>query len=105
MNSNQQNSCEEKPVYNFSQLQFENYVLGGVISRFVFPNGFGCSVVQHPYSYGNKMELYELAVLDFKGNLCYSTSITNEVIGYLNENDISVLMNRISNLDKDGKEL
>lgn len=98
-------ASEENIVYNFSQLKFDKYPLGGVISRFVFPNKFGCSVVQHPYSLGGKMELYELAVLDFNGNISYTTSITDDVIGYLDENQVSELMNRISKLNQNGNEI
>lgn len=55
---------------------------GGIQARHDFPNGYGVSVVQGPYTYGNEDGLYELAVM-FNGRICYTTPITQDVIGYL----------------------
>jgi hypothetical protein len=67
---------------------------------FEFPNGFGASVIQNKYSYGNDQGLWELAVLDEKGNLFYDSGITDDVIGYLNEDAVSEMLYRISGLSK-----
>lgn len=57
-----------------------------------YPNGYGASVVQHGFSYGGREGLYELAVLHGKSvdesMLCYSTPITNDVIGWMSEEDV-----------------
>ena len=54
-----------------------------------FDNGYGASIVQHSGSYGgNDKGLYEIAVLDSDGDLCYSTPITDDVIGYANEEKV-----------------
>ena len=45
-----------------------------------FENGYGASVIKHDASYGGKMGLYEIAVLDSKGDFCYNTDITDDVI-------------------------
>jgi len=63
-----------------------------------FDNGFGASVVKHSGSYGGNQGLYEIAVLDSKGDLCYDTPITDDVIGYANEDKIKDTLDRIKSL-------
>jgi hypothetical protein len=46
--------------------------------------------------------MYELAVLDSNGELTYNTSITNDVMGYLNSSDVTRIMEDVQKL-KDGK--
>jgi hypothetical protein len=64
----------------------------------MFPNGYGVSVVRHQYSYGGKRGLYELAVLDNKGDLCYTTPITSDVEGYLSPEKVTQLMRAVQEL-------
>ena len=66
-----------------------------------YPNGYGASIVQHKFSYGGDKGLWELAVI--KGNnkewdICYSTPITNDVIGHLTENEVDELLIKIETL-------
>ena len=83
----------------FKDLQFKKHPqLDGVVSRITFDNGYGASVVKHEFSYGGKDGLYELAVLDKDGNLTYDTPITNDVIGYLREIDVTDVMEKIQKL-------
>ena len=42
-----------------------------------------------------KQGLYEIAVLDSGGDLCYSTSITEDVIGYADEAKVLDTLHRI----------
>ena len=63
-----------------------------------FENGYGASVIKHDASYGGKQGLYEIAVLDSKGDLCYDTPITDDVIGYANEEKIKDTLDRIKSL-------
>lgn len=90
--------------FSFSQLVFDcTLMLGRVsrFSRFFFPNGYGCSVVCHDWSYGGKQGFYELGVLSPDGNMVYDTSVTphRNVLGGLTEDDITQAMNQISLLD------
>lgn len=53
-----------------------------------FGNGYGASIVRGPYTYGGRDGLFEVAVLLFDGegeewSLCYSTPITDDVLGWL----------------------
>ena len=75
-----------------------NNVQGGVQRVYKFPNGYGASVIRHKGSYGFKSGLWELAVLDSSGDLCYSTPITNDVIGYLTDEEVILKLNEIRGL-------
>jgi hypothetical protein len=83
----------------FKDLQFKQHrELNGVVARIAFDNGYGASVVKHQYSYGGDKGLYELAVLDKDGELTYDTPITDDVIGYLREIDVTDVMQKIQQL-------
>ncbi len=71
---------------------------GGIQYRFRFPNGRGASVIRHEYSYGYEQGLWELAVLAPGGVLDYSTPITDDVIGRIDEAEVSDLLARIAAL-------
>ena len=86
----------------FEDLEFEQvndapYMVGKK-SRMHFDNGYGVSVVSHSYSYGGKDGLFEIAVLDKDGNLTYDTPVTNDVIGYLTEEEVSGVMKEVQSL-------
>jgi hypothetical protein len=83
----------------FKDIEFKKHrELNGVVGRIFFDNGYGASVVKHEYSYGGKDGLYELAVLDKNGELCYDTPITEDVIGYLRDIDVTDVMEKIQKL-------
>ena len=67
--------------------------------RFKFPNGYGASVIKHFGSYGYEEDLFELAVLK-NGKLCYDTEITNDVIGYLRNEEVLELLEKIKELKR-----
>jgi hypothetical protein len=72
----------------------------GVQFVYKFDNGYGASVVCHEGSYGGRDHggLWEVAVLDRKGELCYATPITSDVIGYLTMREVADLLDRIAAL-------
>ena len=70
----------------------------GKKARMHFENGYGVSVVSHSYSYGGRDGLFEIAVLDKDGNLTYDTPVTNDVIGYLTEEDVTDVMKQVQDL-------
>ena len=76
----------------------DGYKKGGRQKLYHFKNGYGASVVKHEGSYGGKSGLWELAVLDAEGSLCYDTEITDDVIGHLNDPQVDQLLNQIANL-------
>ena len=81
----------------FDQLNDAPYMVGKK-SRMHFENGYGVSVVSHSYSYGGRDGLYEVAVLDSNDELTYDTPVTNDVIGYLTEEDVSNVMKQVQEL-------
>jgi len=62
-----------------------------------FPNGYGASIVCNQLSYGGKRGLFEVAVLK-QGELCYSTPITGDVLGFLNFSDVVDILKQIEEL-------
>lgn len=86
-------------VIEFSKLEFSEHPNGyGVQSIVKFDNGYGASVVKTEFSYGSKEGLYELAVLGQDGHITYETPITNDVLGYLTEDEVSEILKKINNL-------
>jgi len=86
----------------FEDLEFEQvndapYMVGKK-SRMHFDNGYGVSVVSHSHSYGGRDGLYEVAVLDSNNQLTYDTSVTNDVLGYLTEEDVTDVMKQVQEL-------
>ena len=83
----------------FEDIDFErNEDLNGVVGRIMFDNGYGASVVRHIMSYGGKLGLYELAILDKEGDLTYDTPVTNDVIGYLTTEEVTNYLIKIQEL-------
>jgi hypothetical protein len=87
-------------MIKFENLEFKDIgdsFRHGKVSRVHFDNGYGASVVSHNFSYGGKEGLYELAVLK-DNDICYDTPITNDVIGYLTEEDVTDILIQIQSL-------
>ena len=75
----------------------------GVQAIAEFPTGFGASVIKSDFSHGGKSGLFELAVLDNDtGNINSTTDITDDVIGWQDEDDIDRVLTAISKLNEDG---
>ena len=63
---------------------------------FHFTNGYGATVIDD--GYGSEVGLFELAVLDRDGNLDHSTPITDDVIGWLDEDGVQNTLEKIKAL-------
>ena len=81
---------EERTMDNFERYEF------------YFENGYGASVVRYQgkndCTYGGQEGLWELAVLDKDGNITYQTSITSDVIGWLDDSEVEDVLNNIKDL-------
>jgi hypothetical protein len=84
----------------FNDLEFNDMpdYYQGVQATITFDNGYGASVVRHNFSYGHEQGLYELAVLDSRGALTYDTPVTEDVLGYLSEEDVTNTLKQIQEL-------
>jgi hypothetical protein len=95
----------ERPTNNFDttvfqELNFQIHPLGiGQQCIVQFPNGYGASIVQGEHTYGGKDGLYEIAVFGKDGGITYDTPITNDVLGYLSEQEVEKILLDIKNLD------
>lgn len=95
----------ERPTNNFDttvfqELNFQSHPAGmGKQCIVQFPNGYGASIVQGFHTYGGSQGLYELAVFGKDGGITYDTPITNDVLGYLTEQDVEKTLTDIKNLD------
>ena len=79
--------------------------VGSMQQIYKFPNGYGASVIRGGMAaYGG----LELAVIKWDGgtdpdtddrwSLCYSTPITDDVLGYLTDADVTRLLGEIKDL-------
>ena len=85
--------------------RFKNYIetkidIGYPQTIYKFPNGYGASVIKFNYIYFG----IEIAVLRFdadgNSDIDYSTPITNDVIGGLNEENRDSVLQQIFELEK-----
>lgn len=91
-------------------LYFKHSLYDGVQRLYRFENGYGASVVRHSGSYGGPKGLWELGVIKWTDqygravywNLCHSTPITEDVIGYLKEDQVNTILSFIEKLDEFG---
>ena len=64
---------------------------------FNFSNGYGASVVGGPSRHGDGKMTFELAVLK-RGEICYDTPITNDVLSLQTAEEIEQALNAIKKL-------
>lgn len=83
----------------FKDLEFTTHPhdKNGVQAKIEFDNGWGASVVRFNESYGGKSGLFELAVLK-DGFIDSNNDITDDVEGWLDETDVTRLLEQIQNL-------
>lgn len=66
-----------------------------------YPSGYGFSAVKHMGSYGGSLDLWELAVIreDSTGwDIVYDSPITNDVLGFLSEDEVAAVAEEIRSL-------
>lgn len=66
-------------------------------AKMSFDNGYGISVLFGSMFYSNGIDTYEVGILK-NGALCYTTPITNDVIGYITEEEVTDIMRKIQEL-------
>jgi hypothetical protein len=90
-------------MINFKELPSRS-INNGIQYIFKADNGYGASIVQHEYSYGGRVGLWEIAVTkydeDGDWDICYDTPITNDVLGHLSESEVMDYLTQIEQLKK-----
>jgi hypothetical protein len=71
---------------------------GDHFEQIMFENGRGVSIIRHKGSYGGKAGLFELAVLDSKGDIDYSTPVCGDVLGWLSVDEVLEAMRKVAAL-------
>lgn len=89
-------------MITFADLVFETDEMGEGAFHF-FDNHYGVSVIRGPYTHGGRQGLYELAVIymapgDEYSQLVYDTPVTNDVEGHLTPDDVTRLIEQVSEL-------
>lgn len=72
--------------------QENNSLLGGWQEKFFFENGYGASVINHQYSYGQEMAILK------DGDICYDTPFADDVIGHMTDDDVVETLGEIAEL-------
>lgn len=90
--------------FTFDDLQFKPHrgLSNTECAALFFGNGYGVSVIRGPLTYGGDKGLYELGVVEGKEgkySLTYATPITDDVLGYLTEQDVSDAMAKVAALE------
>jgi hypothetical protein len=85
-------------MITIKDLKFESNLAGITRACVTFDNGRGASVITGPYTYSSHDRPYEIAVLDKNGHLDYSTPVTDDVCGYLTEDDANEILKKIQEL-------
>jgi hypothetical protein len=93
----------------FKDLKFKPHTDGeGLQGLMFFENGYGISVIRFKIgslgygSYTNNEKEWEVAVLfgnENESELCYTTPITNDVIGHLTAKQVTEIMKKIQRLN------
>jgi len=86
---------------SFNECEPRSELHNGEQRLYRYANGYGASVVCHEYSYGGNDGLWELAVIQWHGDgfsLVYDTPVTDDVIGYLSDDDVTKLLCEIAAL-------
>lgn len=83
----------------FKDLEFKPHAAdkNGVVAKIEFDNGWGASVIRYEHSYGGQSGLFELAVLK-DGFVDTNNDITDDVIGWLDESDVTKVLKQIQEL-------
>lgn len=93
----------------YKEYQVEPYTIGfrDVGWKYVFSNGYGASVIDDGYCDFNRP--FEVAVLIKENNreytLCYDTPITDDVLGFLTDENVCNILEAIKSLKEKENEI
>ena len=64
-----------------------------------FENGYSVSVIFGEQFYSNGIDTYEVAIIK-DNHVCFDTPLTNNVLAYQNENEVTEIMRKVQELNK-----
>lgn len=79
----------------------EHDVFKGQMVRYRFPNGYGASVIEGEKSYGVEIVVLEFSESEY-GDI--ATEFSDDVIGFIDDEELDEILERISRLGTDGQE-
>ena len=79
------------------EFDYENGAPGAQI-YYRFPNGYGASIINHKYSYGNELVVLRFDRKTGRPAIIYDTPVTDTVIGYLNNRTLGDVLAKIEAL-------
>ena len=89
----------------FQDLVFKQHKhdANGIQAVATFDNDFEVSVVKTDFSYGGKSGLFEVAIIDKStGKLNSNTDITDDVLGWQDEDDIDKILLAVPQMNSEG---
>lgn len=86
--------------YCVSCMSLHNHGVNGAQYKFIFPNGFGASVIKDYGSYGWNMDLWEVALLNEYGDLTYINDFEMDVIGNLDDEGVNDILRKIQKYEE-----
>ena len=83
----------------FKDLEFKKHLnsMFNTQSTMQFNNDYGVSVITGDGAYSSNSGPYEVAIT-YKGGLTYNTNITNDVLGYQTEKNVTEIMIKVQKL-------
>ena len=93
-------------MIDFKKLPSSSIHGDGIQYIFKADNRYGASIVQHDFSRGANKGLWELAVVKYdkpiedetSWGICYPAPLTDDVLGYLNDEEVNEILDKISKL-------
>lgn len=79
----------------------EHDIFKGRMVRYRFPNGYGASVIEGEDSYGLELLVLEFSESDYGDT---ATEFTDDILGFIDDEELDEILERISRLGEDGKE-
>lgn len=105
MNAIEARKMQLKEMKSFKDLEFEYPIIYKNVrdsnkkqAKIFFRNGYGVSVLIGDLCYSNGINSYELAIINTSGGIVYDTHITNDVLGYLTEKEVTENMIKVQKL-------
>jgi hypothetical protein len=83
----------------YYDIEFKNRSAGmGKQCMMFFGNGYGVSILLGDRFYSNGVDTYEVAIMDDYENVCYSSGLTEDVLGHQSKEEVMEIIEIIANL-------